>query len=67
MVTADSREVCRPPRVAKKVARSKKEEREEVLMYVALSLVEMEVMVCLILMEKEKERDGVDDESVIGD
>jgi len=66
-VAAGPREVRWPPRVANELAGPKKKEREEVLMYVALSLVEMEVMVCLILMEKEKERDGVDDESVVGD
>jgi len=62
LVAAGPREVCRPPRVAKEVAGPKKE-REEGLMYVALSLVEMEVMVCWILMEKKKEGDGFDDES----
>jgi len=61
-VAAGPREVRRPPRVAKEVAGPKKEDREEVLMYVASSLVEMEVMVCWILMAKEKEGDGVHDE-----
>ena len=42
MVATSPGEVRQPPRVAG----PKKEEREEVLMYVALSLVEMKVMVC---------------------
>ena len=66
MVAASPRKVRWPPRVAKEVAGPKKDEMEEVLMYVALSLVEMAVMVCWILMEKEKEGDGVDDESDVG-
>jgi len=66
LVVAGTREVHQPPRVGKEVAIPKKEEREEVLMYVTLSLVEMKVMVCWILMEKEKEGDGVDDESDVG-
>jgi len=65
-VAAGPREVCQPPRVAKEVADPKEEGRELVLMYVALSLVEMEVIVCWILMVKEKEGDGVDDESNVG-
>ena len=65
MVAAGPREVRRPPRVAKEVAGPKKEEREEVLMYVALSLVEMEVMVCLISW-RGKECDGANDESDVG-
>ena len=64
MVAAGPREVRRPPRVAKEVAGPMNEEMEEVLMYVALSLVEMKVMVCWILMEKKKEDDGDD---VVGD
>ena len=66
MVAAGPREVCWPPKAAKEVVGPKMEDREDVLMYVALSLMEMEIMVCWILMEKEKEGDGVDDESDVG-
>ena len=46
LVAASPREVRRPPRVSKEVASPMKEEREGVSMYMALSLVEMKVMVC---------------------